>query len=452
MIRRWLGWSIIVACALALFDAHLAQGRVAPTATAARPTARKPPAARPSKLPFDTADGPRVVLAGATLHVGDGRVIDDAVIELQGPRIVRVTAGGDPPAGARVVDLRGKRITPGLVAAATSLGLVEIDMEGSTRDDAEQTDDPIRAAHDASTAIHADSSLIPIQAVDGITSAAVSPTGGLISGQVAWIDLVAGDHRTIVSRAGVAMLARLGQTYGSSRAATLARLQEVLDDARFYARNRAAFDRRQSRDLAAHRLDLAALAPVIAGDMKLHLHADRTSDILAAVELARRDGLQVVILGGAQAWRVAEVLADARVPVIVQPTANLPGDFDHLGARLDNAALLHAAGVEVGIAVLGEAHNVRNVTQEAGIAIAHGLPPEAALAAVTLVPARAYGMEGDYGSVEPGKVANLVVWSGDPFELSTVPDAVWIRGAPIDLTTRQTELRDRYLDLSRFHD
>src|SRR5690606_32557552 len=139
------------------------------------------------------------------------------------------------------------------------------------------------------TAIHADSSLIPIQAVDGITSAAVSPTGGLISGQVAWIDLVAGDHRTIVSRAGVAMLARLGQTYGSSRAATLARLQEVLDDARFYARNRAAFDRRQSRDLAAHRLDLAALAPVIAGDMKLHLHADRTSDILAAVELARRD-------------------------------------------------------------------------------------------------------------------------------------------------------------------
>src|SRR5690606_7833988 len=122
-------------------------------------------------------------------------------------------------------------------------------------------------------------------------------------------------------------------------------------------------------------------------------------------------------IGAAQGWKVADALAEADVPVVVQPTANLPLGLDQLGARLDNAALLHAAGVRVGIAVLGEAHNVRNVTQEAGIAVAHGLPPEAALRAVTLELARIYGMDAHYGSLAPGKVANLVVWDGDPFEL-----------------------------------
>jgi imidazolonepropionase-like amidohydrolase len=120
-----------------------------------------------------------------------------------------------------------------------------------------------------------------------------------------------------------------------------------------------------------------------------------------------------------------------------------------MGARLENAALLAAAGVEVGIAVLGDAHNARNVTQEAGLAISYGLDPERALSAITLVIARAYGMDAHYGSVAPGKVANLVVWGGDPFELSQRPEAVWIRGQPIAMRSRQTELRDRYLQRQR---
>jgi imidazolonepropionase-like amidohydrolase len=307
----------------------------------------------------------------------------------------------------------------------------------------------VRAAYDASTAIHADSSLVQVAAVDGITSAAVTPQGGLVAGRVAWIDLVAGDHRGIVARPGVAMRASLGQVVAGSRAATLATLREVLDDARFYRDRRAAFDRRQTRDLSAHRLDLDALGPVLGREIPLVVWADRVSDLRALVGLAREYRLRIAVVGGAQAWKIVDELAEAKVPVIVQPTRNLPGGIDQLGARLDAAALLHAGGVEVGIAVLGEAHNVRNATQEAGIAVAYGLPAEAALRAITLTLARSYGMDAHYGSIAPGKVGNLVVWDGDPFELSQRPTAVWIRGRSIPLSSRQTELRDRYRELAR---
>ena len=162
--------------------------------------------------------------------------------------------------------------------------------------------------------------------------------------------------------------------------------------------------------------------------------------------------MRVVALGGTQAWRIADELAQAKITVVVQPTQNLPGTMDEMGARVDNAALLAAAGVEVGIAVLGDAHNPRNVTQEAGLAVAYGLDPALALAAITRVPARIYGMEAHYGTLSAGKVANLVVWDGVPFELSQRPAAVWIRGRAIPMRSRQTELRDRYMPRVRADD
>jgi len=177
----------------------------------------------------------------------------------------------------------------------------------------------------------------------------------------------------------------------------------------------------------------------------LVLEAHRVSDLLAVIELAKTQKLRVTITGATQAWQIATDLAAAKIPVIVTPTSNLPSGFDRIGARMENASLLHAAGVTVGIAALGEAHNARNVTQEAGIAVAHGLPHEVALTAVTHTIALAYGMDADYGSLAAGKVANVVVWPADPFELSTVPDAVIIRGRSIPRRSRQTDLRDRYL-------
>lgn len=390
-------------------------------------------------------DGPRVAIVGGTVHEGTGKVLDNAVVELQGSRIVRVGTGA-PSANATVVDATGKIITPGLIAAHTTLGLVEIGMESSTRDTSRDGDDPIRAGYDASVAVNANSTLLAVQAIDGVTTAATTPQGGLLSGQVAWIDLLPGHHRDIVARPRVAVAGAVGQRLAGSRAAAFARLVEVLDDARFYRSRKSAFDRRASRDLAAHRLDLEALGPVLGRSIPLVLEAHRASDILAVAELAKARALRVVIVGATQGWQVADALAEAKIPVIVHPTTNLPASFDTIGARLDNAAMLHAAGVRVGIAVLGEAHNVRNVTQEAGVAIANGLPREVALQGVTHTIAAAYGMEADYGTVEVGKVANVVIWPADPFELSTVPEAVYIRGNAIALRSRQTELRDRYIE------
>lgn len=426
----------------------------APPAAPAKPAARasaRPAARAPAKLPFDADGGSTTVLVGAQLLVGDGTVVENATIEVRGPRIVRVTAGaGAVPEGATRIDLAGKIVTPGLVAADTSIGLVEIDLETSTRDDSKSIVDPVRAGYDAASALHADSVLLQVEAIDGVTTAAVTPQGGLFAGRIAWIDLVAGDHRRLVAAEGVGMRASLGQIVDGSRAATLQRMREVFDDAGFYRTRRGAYDRRQSRDLAAHRLDLEALVPVLDRRIPLVVSAHRASDLLALVELADDLKLDVVAIGGTQAWQVADELARAKVPVIVQPSQNLPGSYDMIGARLDNAALLAQAGVEVGIAVLGEAHNVRNVTQEAGIAIAHGLPREKAVSAITLNIARAYGMDAHYGSIAAGKVANLVVWDGDPFELSQRPSAVWIRGKPITMRSRQTDLRDRYRDLQHF--
>lgn len=410
--------------------------------------------AAPAPAALAPAAAPSVIVVrGGELHVGDGAVVKDATVVVRDGKIAAV--GGPELAdrqagGAAVIDARGKVVTPGLVAADTHLGLVEIDLEGSTRDDGRAGEHPIRAAHDASEALQLDSSVIPVQAIGGVTSAAVAPSGGLLSGQVAWIDLVAGDYRGALVRAGVAVDGNLGQSYAGSRAATLAKLREVLDDAQVFRTRKAAYERAQSRPFAAHPRDLEALEPVLAGRSPLTLSAERASDILAAIDVARAYKLRVVIVGGSEAWKVAGELADAKVPVVIQPSRNLPGSFDTLGARLDGAALLAAAGVPVVIGWLDDSHNLRNLTQEAGIAVAYGLPWETALRAITLEPARAYGMDPSHGSVAVGKVANLVVWDGDPFEHSSRPVHVLIRGRAVPLVSRQTLLRDRYRDLGKF--
>ena len=431
--------------------------------TQAAPAAPGTPATPPIKPAITPTAAARmpprsgpVYLVGAELHVGDGTIIKDAVIAMDGGKFTIV--GGAEARGrlldeSMAIDLAGKVVTPGLFAADTQLGLVEIDLEPGTRDDGKDTDHPVRAAHDAASALNAESGLIPIQVVEGVTSAAVVPTGGLISGQVAIIDLVHGDHRGLAAQPRAAVAAHLGHAHAGSRAATLAKLREVLRDAKSYPARRQAYERAQSRELSAHPLDLEALQSLFSKQQQavLTVTAHRASDILAAIDLAREFGLRLTIIGGAEAWKVADELARAKVPVIVEPTLNLPGGFDSMGARLDNAALLHRAGAVVALSAPGGTHNLRSLTQGAGIAVANGLPWEAALTAITLGAARAYGVERTHGSVAVGKVANLVVWSGDPFEFSSAPVQVYVRGALVRSTTRQTLLRDRYRDLEQFN-
>lgn len=406
------------------------------------------PAPAPARVP-----APVTVVTGGELHVGDGSVVKNATVLIRDGKFAGV-GGPELAAGAAAdaarVDATGKILTPGLIAVDNQLGLVEIDLEGSTHDDSRATDHPVRAAYDASRAFHAESSLIQVQAVGGVTTAAVSPAGGLLSGQVAWVDLVHGDHRGALVKAGVAIDGNLGHSYGGSRAAALAKLHEVLTDAQVFRGRKDAYERAQTRPFAAHPLDLQALQPALAGQVPLTLTADRASDILAAIDLAKAYKLRVVVVGGAEAWKVAPELAAAKVPVVVQPSRNLPSSFDALGARLDSAVLLAAAGVPVVIAWLDDSHNLRNMTQEAGIAVANGLPWETALRALTLEPALAYGQGATHGSVAVGKVANLVIWDGDPLELSSRPAQVFVRGRAIPMVSRQTLLRDRYRSLDRF--
>ncbi|TPV96286.1 MAG: amidohydrolase family protein [Myxococcales bacterium FL481] len=394
---------------------------------------------------------PPVALVGGRIHTADAQtgVIENGVILMRGDTIAQV--GGPSlrnrlPADAKIVDISGKLVTPGLIAADTALGLVEIDAESSTVDDHRTDEHPIRAGYDPSSAINAFSSLIPVQAIDGITSAAVAPDGGLLSGQVSFIDLVYGDQAKIVAATNVAIDGRVGHTHGDSRAATLTKLRQTLRDAQFYRRNKRAFNRGQSRRLAASPTDLAALDPVLSGRIPLTISAHRVSDIIGLLAIAKDYGIRLVIVGGAQAWQVADQLAAAQVPVVVTPSLNLPYGFDRLGARMDNAAILAAAGVPVVIGQPGVSHNARNLTHEAGIAMAHGLSFDSALAAVTVNVARAYGMDSRYGSIGTGKAANLVIWDDDPFELENWPTQVWIHGRPIPMSSRQTRLRDRYLD------
>jgi imidazolonepropionase-like amidohydrolase len=163
------------------------------------------------------------------------------------------------------------------------------------------------------------------------------------------------------------------------------------------------------------------------------------------VGFASRHGAQPVIVGGAQAWQVAGQLAAARVPVVLDPLVNLPGSFDQLGASLENAARLHAAGVRIAFTNLNDGtHNARKVRQAAGVAVANGLPWDAALAALTASPAEIFGLGKDYGRIAPGYAADLVLWSGDPLEVTTFAEQVWIEGRPQSMRSRQTELRDRY--------
>jgi len=392
----------------------------------------------------------RVVFTNAKIHVGDGTVIDGGSILIEGGKIARIESTAISVDGASIVDLKGKLVTPGLIAADTEIGVVEIGLEDSTRDDSRRDASAIKAGYDPGAAINADSSVIAVQAIEGVTTAAVAPHGGLLSGSVAWIDLLPGEHAAIVAASGVAIVGNLGRSHDGSRAAAIAELRRVFEDARWYRQNERNHDRNQTRQLAAHPFDLRALWPVLDKQIPLVVRAHRASDLLAMIEFKADFAVDLTIVGASEGWKVAKELAAADITVVIQPSDNLPGNFDTLGARLDNAKLLNEANVRVAIAHF-DSHNARNITQEAGLAVANGLPYVAAMRAVTLNVATAYGMDDRYGSIAVGKVANLVVWDGnDPFELSCWAEEVWIRGRKIDMTSRQTQLRDRYMDLDSF--
>jgi imidazolonepropionase-like amidohydrolase len=400
-----------------------------------------------------------VAIVGGTVHTISGAPIEGATVLIRDGRIEAVGRDVAIPAGALRVDARGKVVTPGFFESSTQIGLTEVGAVQGTNDfTLNDPVDRVSAAFDVRDGLNPASIVIPVTRVGGVTTAVSRPSGGLISGQSVVVDMTGTRMEEMVVRAGVAMYAQLGegarQAGGGSRGGAALRLREVLDDARAYARNRAAFERGEFRSVAASRLDLEALQPVLAGRMPLVVQAERASDIRTALRIAEEYDLRLVISGGSEAWRVADELARARVPVIVKVLRNLPNSFEELGNRYDNAALLRRAGVVVAI-TSDDTHNARNLKQEAGNAVAYGLPHAEALRAITLAPAQIWGLGDRYGSLEPGKVANVVVWGGDPLELLTPVEHVFIHGRQVPMVSRDTQLRDRYRrldDVNRVYD
>jgi imidazolonepropionase-like amidohydrolase len=233
---------------------------------------------------------------------------------------------------------------------------------------------------------------------------------------------------------------------GGSRSAALLRLKEAFQDTLDYAANRKAFEAGDRRSYILSRLDLEALLPGVKGELPLVIFVDRASDIESALRLAKDWKLKLILASVNEGWKVADQIAAAKVPVLLNPMDDLPASFESVGATLENAARLHKAGVTFAF-MTGDAHNARNLKQEAGNAVAYGLPWDVALAAITSIPARIWGISDRYGTLEPGKDADVVIWDGDPLELSTFADAVFIRGKEMPMKSRQTELRDRYKDL-----
>lgn len=390
-----------------------------------------------------------VALVGGRVLPGEGAAIEDATIVVRGDRIVSVTSGGAPPAGARVIDCAGRIVTPGFIGTQTAIGLVEIDLEPSTSDRAPEAEDadPIRASFGAADGYNPASTLVPVARIAGVTSVISTPSGGLVSGTSAWFDLIGATPADALvddtsalhvdlSDAGVA-------AGGGARSAAIGRLREALEDARLYRQQRAAYQRRGVRELSMSTLDLERLAAALDGDFPVVIYVSRAADILRVIELARTYRLRLVLAGVEEGWRVAAQIAAANVPAIVQPLTNLPSALSTLHSRYDNAALLHQAGVRL-ILTAGGAHDLRNLRQEAGNAIAAGLPADAALRALTAEPARVFGGADRYGTIAPGRVANLVVWTGDPFELGSWAQHVIIRGREVPMRSRQSLLFERY--------
>src|SRR3954462_15240222 len=400
-----------------------------------------------------------IAITGGKVYPVSGPVIENGTVVITNGKISAVGANVPIPAGAQRIDATGKIVTPGFVNSSTQLGVQEISAVQDTRDASARGKDNIAAAFTIWEGLNPNSVMLAPARKEGITSFVVMPTGGLVAGQAALVDVVPGTTTDMVIRAPVAMVAEIGDPQSAgleARGELIVKLRELLEDTRFFQTHRDAFDRAQTRPFAASRLDLQAMIPVIEGRLPLVVTVDREADIDAAMRLAREFNIKLIIGGGAEAWMMADKLAAARVPVLTGAMNNIPAGFAALGQRQENAGLLRKACVQV--ALIGnagggdeEAVNVRNLKQEAGNAVSYGMTWDDALRAVTLTPAEIFGVADRVGSLQAGREGNVVIWSGDPFEFTTRVEHVFVRGREYHEKTRQDLLMERYRNLPGTH-
>jgi imidazolonepropionase-like amidohydrolase len=397
----------------------------------------------------------RVAIEHARIHNSDGKRIEDGTLVVDRGRVAALGPSGSVkiPADFRRIDGKGLWLTPGFIDAESSTGLADVYMEKSSVEvGLDDSYDAIRAAYQVIDGFNPRAAAIATTRLEGITSTVIVPSGGLISGRGAAVRLFKTLGLEMVVRSPVAVYAQMGlsgrEAGWGTHGGQLMRLRELLDDVRQYARRKGDFERNQMRKMAASRLDLEALIPVVERKLPLVVEVNRAAEILAILRLGQEEKVNLILTGVEEGWLVAMHLALSKVPVIVSAISNLPSQFESLSARLDNAALLASAGVKVAISPRSRTdHFSRTLRLEAGNAVANGLPWEAALAAVTRVPAEMFGLDKDIGTLAVGAPADFVLWSGDPFEPLTRPRAVFIGGVEVPKVSRQTLLRDRYKSL-----
>jgi imidazolonepropionase-like amidohydrolase len=423
-----------------------------------------------------------IAITGGRVVVGDGsEPIDGGTVVIRDGRVVGAGANVAVPAGATMVDARGKWVTTGIVAGFSRIGLVEVDAVDASND-TQAANSPFSAAIDVVPAINSQSTSIAVSRAAGVTRAVVSPATGrsIFAGQGAVIDL--GGDMEPITRPRVFQYIELGEEgasdAGGSRASAHVLLRNALREARDLRLPRGAVagsaartpstappedlpenpyigaGAQRSDDVLLTRFDAAALVPVLQGRQLLLVHVERASDILQTLALRREfPNLRLVLVGATEGWRVADRIAAARVPVIANALNDLPSTFEQIAATQSNVGRMRAAGVHVAIGMINddEARQVRLVTQYAGNLVAitrvpghTGLNWNQAFEAITSAPAEALGLGNEIGSLRPGRRADVVIWDGDPLELATGVEAVWIDGVRQSLENRQTRLRDRY--------
>jgi hypothetical protein len=394
------------------------------------------------------ANAQSVLIRGATVHtVGDQGVLKNTDVLVRDGKIAAVGAGLSAPSGVTTVDANGRALTPGLFGGLSAIGIEEVSLEPTTVDSAVILGAPAfemqwRPEFDVTSAYNPRSVLVPVARIEGLTWTMLTPAsdggGTLLTGQGGAVTLsgsydsvLAGTHALFVSLGGDANALSAGSRAGQWM---------LLDQAIRETRSPSS----QDEHLLLHPMGREALAKYLNGG-RVVFNVNRAADIRRAVAFARRNGMKPIIAGGAEAWVVADELARDKVPVLLDALVNLPYNFDDIGARLDNATLLNKAGVRIAFTQFNESHNARKIRQLAGNAVAHGLPKDAAIAALTATAAEIFGLAGERGRIARGQVADLVLWSGDPLEVTSAADQVWIGGRPVEMRSRQTELRDRYL-------
>jgi imidazolonepropionase-like amidohydrolase len=417
----------------------------------------------PSTARIASAQGPADTYAirNARIVTVTGPPIENGTVVIANGKIAAVGANASVPSGAKIIDGKGLSVYPGMMDADTEIGLTEIGSVAGSVDTSEIGDNNANIHVDV--AIHPDSSHIAVTRVNGVTTALTAPRGGLIAGQSAILNLDGWTPQEMVLKSPVAMHINWpggggggrggGFGGGQQRSAIELRreqdkqiesLKKILRDAAAYGDAKDARAKDSSLPKQNVDLKLEALIPVVRGQMPVVINANLEREIKGAIAFVGEMKLKAIISGGAEAYRVADQLKAKNIPVIVGPVLRMPvREDDPYDAAFTNAGLLSKAGVKIAFQTNDSAYS-RNLPYHAGMAAAFGLPKDEALKAVTIYPAEIFGIADRVGSIEQGKIANLIVTDGDPLEIRTQVKHVFINGRDIPLTSRHTELYEKY--------